>query len=136
MKVMRFDAVEEKKIEKFPYKGANYDVKEVTVRWLSSGGPAESPEYGLRFFRVGPDGSIPIHNHFYLQTMYILTGRARVVAYDRETDAQVEEREVGPHEFVFIPSMEPHAIRNLSGTEELTFLCCIGSVYEDEDENV
>jgi mannose-6-phosphate isomerase-like protein (cupin superfamily) len=39
---------------------------------------------------------------------------------------------MGPNDFVFVPSMEPHSIRNLSDTESAAFLCCIANVYEGE----
>jgi len=120
------------KIETFPYRGKPYPVKDVWIQWLSQAGPQDSPEYGLRFFTIGPGGEIPIHNHFYVQTMYILTGRLSVVSHHSETDETVEEKRMGPNDFVFVPSMEPHSIRNLSDTESATFLCCIANVYEGD----
>jgi len=120
------------KIETYPYKGKPLKVKDVWIRWLSQAGPADSPEYGLRFFTIGPGGYIPIHNHFYIQTMYILSGRISVVSHTLESDAPVEERVMGPNDFVFIPSMEPHSMKNLSDTEKATFLCCIANVYPEE----
>ena len=124
--------VKKTKIETFPYRGKPYEVKEVWVQWLSQAGAKDSPEYGLRFFTVGPGGEIPIHNHFYVQTMYVLSGRLTVVSYHPETGEQIEERGVGADGFIFVPSMEPHSIRNISRTESATFLCCIANVYEDE----
>ncbi len=124
--------VQKTKIETFPYRKKPYPVKNVWIQWLSQAGPKDSPEYGLRFFTVGPGGDIPIHNHFYVQTMYVLSGHLSVASYNSETDERVEEKEVGPHGFIFVPTMEPHSIRNLSETEEATFLCCIANVYEDE----
>jgi len=124
--------VKKSKIETFPYRGKPYEVKNVWVQWLSQAGPKDSPEYGLRLFTIGPGGEIPIHNHFYVQTMYILRGRLSVVAHRPETNEKVEEKMMGPNDFVFVPSMEPHSIRNLSDTESATFLCCIANVYEDE----
>ncbi len=121
-----------KKIERFPYRGEPLPVKEVWIQWVSQAGPADSPEYGLRLFTVGPSGEIPIHNHLYYQTMYILSGRLLMTSYDMETDAKVYEKEIGTGEVAFIPTMEPHSITNLSTTEKATFLCCIANVYEDE----
>jgi quercetin dioxygenase-like cupin family protein len=120
------------KIETFPYRGKPYPVKDVWIQWLSQAGPQDSPEYGLRFFTIGPGGEIPIHNHFYVQTMYILSGRLSVVSHHSETDETVEEKTMGPNDFVFVPSMEPHSIRNLSHMESATFLCCIANVYEGD----
>jgi len=132
MNVLNLGDKKDSKIESYPYKGKPQKVKDVWIRWLSQAGPEDSPEYGLRFFTVGPGGSIPIHNHFYVQTMYILSGRLEVVSYDSKTDEKVYEKTMGTGDLVFIPSMEPHSMRNLSNTENATFLCCIANVYEDE----
>ncbi len=122
----------DQKIETFPYKGKPLQVKNVWIRWLSQAGPDGAPEYGLRFFTIGPEGEIPIHNHQYYQTMYILSGRLSVMSYDLKTDKKVEEKIMGPDDFVFIPSMEPHSMRNISDREKVTFLCCIANVYEED----
>lgn len=132
MIVMNPREVKKNKIETYPYRGKPMPVKNVWIQWLTQAGPKDSPEYGLRFFTIGPGGEIPIHNHFYVQTMYILSGRLSVVSHDSKTDEKVEEKIMSSGDFVFVPSMEPHSIRNLSETEEATFLCCIANVYEDE----
>ncbi len=132
MIVMNARETKKNKIETYPYRGKPYAVKDVWIQWLSQAGPKDSPEYGLRFFTIGPGGEIPIHNHFYIQTMYILSGRLSVVAHDPKTDEKVEERIMGPGDFVFVPSLDPHSMRNLSETEAATFPCCIANVYEDE----
>jgi len=132
MYVMNVNDKKDTKIETYPYKGQPLEVKDVWIRWLSQAGPEGSPEYGLRLFTVGPGGEIPIHNHLYYQTMYILTGKLSVVSYDINTDQPVEEKVMGPNDFVFVPTMEPHSMKNLSDTEPCTFLCCIANVYEGE----
>ena len=127
--------VEDVKIETFPYKGKPYDVKGISVRWLSKCGDDGHgyPEYGLRLFTAAPGGEIPIHNHFYHQTMYILSGRFLCFEYDQETDQPTREVECGPGAAIYIPSMEPHGMKNLSDSEPGTFLCCIANVYEEQD---
>lgn len=132
MDILNVKDREETRIESFPYKGRSLKVREVGIRWLSQAGFGDSPEYGLRFFTVGPGGEIPIHNHFYVQTMYMLSGRMVVYSYDRETDEQISERTVGPNDIIFVPSMEPHSMKNASKTEDAAFLCCIANVYEEE----
>jgi quercetin dioxygenase-like cupin family protein len=133
MKILNAEEVAAKKIESFPYKGKPLEVKRVSIKWLSQAGPDESsPDYGLRFFTVGPGGTIPIHSHFYVQTMYMLTGNLIVYAHDPKTDDKVMERRIGVNDFVFVPSMEPHSMVNPSDTKEATFLCCIANLYEDE----
>jgi len=133
MEIIGEDITKKQKIEKFPYKGKDYAVKDVWVQWLSQAGPVESPEYGLRLFTVGPGGEIPIHKHFYFQTMFLLAGELRAYSYDSETDEVVMEKPIKSGEAAFIPTMEPHGFFNPSDTEECTFLCCIANVYEEED---
>ena len=90
------------------------------------------PEYGLRYFTAQPGGEIPIHNHFYQQTMYILSGRFECYQYDPETDKPLKSMVCGPGDVIYLPSMEPHGMKNISDTEPATFLCCICNVYEQE----
>ena len=126
--------VDETRIESHPYRAKTYNVKGISVRWLSKYGEDDvgRPEYGLRMFTAQPGGEIPIHNHFYVQTMYILTGNISVTTYDFETDEKVAEEQAGPNDVIFIPSMEPHSLSNMSDQEEVTFLCCIANVYEED----
>ncbi|HDZ90742.1 MAG: cupin domain-containing protein [Deltaproteobacteria bacterium] len=133
MDILNVKDKDETKIETFPYRGKPLKVNGVGVRWLSQAGLGDSPEYGLRFFTVGPGGEIPIHNHFYVQTMFILSGNMTVYSYHPETDEQTAETQVGPNDAIFIPSMEPHSMKNNSNTEEATFLCCIANVYEEDE---
>jgi len=117
------------KIEAYPYREIPRTVKDVWIQWLSKVGPEGTAEYGLRLFTVGPGGEIPIHNHLYYQTTYVLTGHLNVFSHD-ENDQVKEQRLMGPNDFVFIPTMEPHSMKNASETEECTFLCCIANVRE------
>ncbi len=132
MIVMNVDGKPDQKIESYPYKGKPLPVKNVWIRWLSQAGPKGSVEYGLRFFTMGPDGEIPLHNHLYYQTMYILSGRVKCMRHDAKTDQVLEEKVLGPNDFIFIPTMEIHSMINLSDKEKVTFLCCIANVYEDD----
>lgn len=132
MEIMNFRDREDVKIEKFPFKGEMRDVIGTSVRWLSRYGDDGNgyPEYGLRYFTITPGGEIPIHNHFYHQTMYILSGRAECFQYDMEENI-VEKKITEPGDYIYVPSMEPHGMKSI-GKEPLTFLCCIGNVYEQE----
>jgi quercetin dioxygenase-like cupin family protein len=132
MIVRNFSEAAEKKLETYPYKGKQFPLKEVYIRWLSSVGPEGAAEYGLRHFRIGPGGEIPIHNHLYYQTMYILSGQVRCFQHDAKTDQIMGEKVLGPGDFVFVPSMEVHSMRNESDREPVTFLCCIANVYEED----
>ena len=131
MIVKNVNDTKEIKIESYPYKKKPYQVKETRIQWLSQAGPEGAPEYGLRRFTVGPKGAIPIHNHLYYQTMYILAGNMTVTSYNPETDEPVETQKVGPHDVVFVPTMEVHSMANPSETEACTFLCCIANVFEE-----
>ncbi len=135
MDVMNYKDCEDVKIEKFPFKGAMRDVIGTSIRWLSKYGNDGTgyPEYGLRFFTIQPGGQIPIHNHFYHQTMYIMSGRFECWQFDFESEDVAKKAVVESGDFVFVPSMEPHGMKNLGDTEA-TFLCCICNVYEEEAE--
>ncbi|MCF8031838.1 MAG: cupin domain-containing protein [Desulfarculaceae bacterium] len=125
--------VEDVVIKEFPYRGKMYEVKGVSVRWLSKCGDDGHgyPEYGLRLFTAQPGGEIPIHNHFYHQTMYILEGEFECYAYDSESDELIETKLCGPGSSIYIPSLEAHGMKNLSDKPG-AFLCCIANVYENE----
>ena len=122
------------KIETFPYKGKKYQVKGISVRWLSKTGEDDygNPEYGLRYFTAEPGGEIPIHNHFYVQTMYILSGQFECWQFDQETDELIAKWTCGPGDAIYIHSMEPHGMKNLSQKDPAAFLCCICNVYEKD----
>ena len=95
MIVNNYQDVEETQIKTFPFKGKQHEVKEVFIRWLSTVGADGQAEYGLRFFRIGLGGEIPIHNHFYHQTMYILSGTALCSCHDKESEATTEQKPDG-----------------------------------------
>ena len=134
MEVGRWQDYEDKKIDKFPYRGKMRDVIGTSVRWLSKYGDDGHgyPDYGLRLFTIQPGGQIPIHNHFYHQTMYILSGQFECWQFDAETDELVDKKICGPGTSIYIPSMEPHGMQNLSNGPS-TFLCCICNVYDRQE---
>jgi quercetin dioxygenase-like cupin family protein len=133
MKLANFKDIDPTVINQFPFKGEMRPVVGVDVRWLSKCGDDGHghPEYGLRYFTIQPGGEIPIHNHFYHQTMYILSGRFECYNYDPETEKVVDQAVAGPGDYVYIPSMEAHGMKNV-GQEAGAFLCCIANVYEDQ----
>ncbi len=133
MKVLHWKDCEEKLIDTFPYKGKHLDVIGTSIRWLSQHGEDENgiPEYGLRFFTIQPGGQIPIHNHFYHQTMYILSGEFECWEFDPKTDELNSKMVCGPGTSIYIPSMQPHGMKNITD-ESATFLCCICNVYDEE----
>lgn len=133
MEIVKATDVTDVKIDKFPYKSKLLDVKGISVRWLSKFGDDGHgyPDYGLRLFTAAPSGEIPIHNHFYHQTMYILSGCFECWKFDPQTDQLVEKVVCPAGTSIYIHSMEPHGMRNLSQTEEATFLCCICNIYDE-----
>lgn len=132
MEVLNTREVAAKAVESIEYRGTTYAVKGVTIQWLSKAGPdPASPAYGLRMFTIAPGGQIPNHDHFYVQTMYMLAGELIVYTHQGETGAILEEKRIGSGDFVFVPSMEPHSMINPSDSREALFLCCIGNVYAD-----
>ncbi len=104
------------------------------MRWLSKSGDDGHgyPEYGLRLFTIEPGGQIPIHNQFYHQTMYILDGEFECWSFDSETDVLREKKLCGAGTSVYIPSMEPHGMKDV-GVIPGHFLCCICNVYEPDE---
>ena len=100
---------EDKKIEKFPYRGKMNDVIGTSIRWLSKYGDDGHgfPDYGLRLFTIQPGGQIPIHNHFYHQTMYILQGEFECWEFDPKTDEIIEKAICPAGTSVYVPSTAP-----------------------------
>jgi quercetin dioxygenase-like cupin family protein len=131
MEILNVKNCEDVVVAKAPYKGADREVTGTSVRWLSRVGEDGSgnPEHGLRYFTIQPGGEIPVHNHFYHQTMYILSGQFECYQYDPETEKAVVTQTTGPGDYVYVPSMEPHGMKNI-GDEAGAFLCCIANVYE------
>lgn len=106
MIVKNVNEIDEKQILENPYKGKNYTVSHTTIKWLSQCCDPNKPAYGLRFFTIGPRGSIPIHNHRYLQTMYILSGKISVTSYNNNDEVQ-EEKVAGPNASSIYPVCSP-----------------------------
>jgi len=126
MIAMKTDEVEEQKVGAVHFRGNSSEAKNVSVRWLSKVGkdPDGGPAYGLRLFTIGPGGEIPVHNHAYVQTMYIVSGEFECWELKSDTE-EVVKTVCGPGDMVYVPSMEPHGMRNTSGTRPGQFLCCI-----------
>jgi quercetin dioxygenase-like cupin family protein len=135
MEILHYMDCEDVKVEKFPYRGQMHDVIGTSIRWLSRHGDDGHgyPEYGLRFFTIQPGGRIPIHSHFYHQTMYILSGEFECWEFNPETDEREKRVTCGPGTAIYIPSMQPHGMKN-TGEDPATFLCCIGNVYDLKSE--
>jgi quercetin dioxygenase-like cupin family protein len=123
MDVMNVNEKKDTKVASYPYKGKRLEVKDVWIRWLTQAGLEDSPEYGLRFFTEGPEGHIPIHNHFYVHTMYILSGRMEVTSYDPKTDEKVQEKITGLGDFIFNEPGEYWLVRTDDGYGLFAHVC-------------
>jgi quercetin dioxygenase-like cupin family protein len=134
MEVCNWRDIEEGEVKEIPYKGTMNEVKGIGIRWLSKAVRDKDgeAEYGLRLFTAKPGAEIPIHNHFYVQTMYILSGRFECWRFDPETDEKIESVACGPGDSIYVASLEPHGMRNISKDEPGTFLCCICNVYDEK----
>ena len=133
METTHWKDCEDVKIDQFPYRGKMHDVIGTSVRWLSKFGDDGNgyPEYGLRLFTIQPGGQIPVHNHFYHQTMYIVSGEFECWEFDPETDELKKKVVCRPGTSVYLPSLQPHGMKNIGDTPA-TFLCCICNVYDNE----
>jgi quercetin dioxygenase-like cupin family protein len=134
MEAVKWRDIQEVEVNEIPYKGKMNEVKGISIRWLSKSGHDRDgqPEYGLRLFTARPGGEIPVHSHFYVQTMYIVSGQFECWRFDPETDELLQTVVCGPGDSIYVPSMEPHGMRNISEEESGTFLCCICNVYDDK----
>ncbi|MCB2166220.1 MAG: cupin domain-containing protein [Deltaproteobacteria bacterium] len=134
MDSFHFKECEDIKVEKIPYMGRMHDVIGTSIRWLSKHGDDGNgvPEYGLRYFTVQPGGQIPIHSHFYHQTMYILSGKFECWEFDPEKDRLKKKVICGPGFSIYVPSKQPHGMKNISD-DPSAFLCCICNVYDNDE---
>jgi mannose-6-phosphate isomerase-like protein (cupin superfamily) len=65
--------------------------------------------------------------------MYILDGEFECWQFDPETDSIKKKVTCGPGTSIYIPSREPHGMKNTSDGPS-TFLCCICNVYDQDEE--
>ena len=131
---MNFKEVEPIQIKEIKYEGKSFEVKGATIRWLTHknlGGDEYQHNHALRHYTLAPKGECPIHNHKNTQIMYVLSGKAMSSSISK--DGQREEREVGPGDFIYNYSFEPHGLKNPSDSEPVVFLCCIDCV--DDKQN-
>lgn len=126
--------VESIQMKRVKYKGKSFKVSNTWVKWLTHrnlGGEEYKHNHALRQFTVGPGSEVPMHTHKYTHVWYMLSGK--VLAVSSNENGKTEEREVGPGDFVYNYSFEPHGLRNLSDCEPAVFLCCIDCI--DDKQN-
>lgn len=108
MKVFDWQDVEAKPVEGFPG---------VTIRWLISKEDG-APRFAMRVFDVQPGAEIPLHDHWYEQEMFILSGKG--VASGPASG----EHEISAGSVLWVPPEETHSFRN-DGDDVLRFICCV-----------
>ncbi|HHY46414.1 MAG TPA: cupin domain-containing protein, partial [Firmicutes bacterium] len=91
-------------------------VEGVRVRWLISEKNGAT-RYAMRVFEVDPGRTIPLHNHWQEQEMYVLEGTGTISDGERKW-------ELSPNTVIFVPPDEPHEIHN-TGSGVLCFICVI-----------
>ncbi|MGC9071081.1 MAG: cupin domain-containing protein [Acidilobus sp.] len=93
----------------------------VYVQWLVTK-ETGSEKFAMRRFVVKPKGRMPLHNHKYVEAVFIIRGRLSVRIGN-------DERVVGPGDYLFTSPWEPHSIEN-PFDDEAEFVCVIS--YEDD----
>ena len=130
---MKTTDVEPIQIKELKYEGKRLEVQNTWVRWLTHmnrGGNEYQHNYALRYFTISPKGNIPMHNHKFTEIVYMMRGK---VLFTSSRNGEIEEKEIGPGDFVYTYSFEPHSLRNLSDNEPANFLCFIDCV--DDKQN-
>ena len=94
----------------------------VRIRWLINK-ETGAKNFAMRMFEVEPGAKAGPHSHSWEHEVFILEGKGFMKGRE-------EEFEIGPGSVVFIPSYEPHQLRN-SGPGVLRYLCMIPIVQED-----
>lgn len=130
---MKTTDVEPIQIKELKYEGKRLEVQNTWVRWLTHmnlGSDEYQQNHALRYFTIGPKGNIPMHNHKFTESVYMVRGK---VLFTSSRNGEIEEKEIGPGDFVYTYSFEPHSLRNPSDNEPANFLCCIDCV--DDKQN-
>jgi len=86
------------------------------VRWLISPRTG-AKNFAMRYFRIEPDGSSPLHSHPYEHEIFVLKGNGKL-----RVDKDVHEISQG--NFYLIDNNLVHQFTN-TGDTDLEFLCMI-----------
>ena len=115
------------------YQGKKHKVVNTRLKWLTHrnlGDESYLHNHALRQVTVGPNGYIPTHNHKHTHVWYMLSGSAVITAINRA--GETEEKIIGPGDFVYHYSYEPHSFKN-NRLEPAVFLCCIDCIGDKEN---
>ncbi len=120
--------VKEIEMTEASYQGKKHKVVNTRMKWLTHrnlGDESYLHNHALRQVTVGPNGYIPTHNHKHTHVWYMLSGSAVITAINKA--GETEEKTIGPGDFVYHYSYEPHSFSN-NGSEPAVFLCCIDCI--------
>jgi quercetin dioxygenase-like cupin family protein len=109
MKAFNYQDIKAEKIEE----GVEGDVY---IRWLITK-ETGAENFAMRYFEVKPGGQAGPHSHSWEHEVFILEGQGVMKGGE-------EEFEVRPGSVVFIPSDEPHQLKN-SGDLTMKYLCLV-----------
>ena len=99
--------IEPIEIEEITFKGVKYPVKNLTARWLvhkDLGGEEYVHNHAMRHFTIGPSSEIPLHQHKFVEIIYILSGK--LISIDIAEDGKRQDIEVGPGDCWWSPIPE------------------------------
>lgn len=107
MKVRNWHEVEAREAPGFPG---------VSLRWVISESEG-ADNFAMRVFEVEPGAEIPLHDHWYEQEMFVLSGEGVASTPDTETTML-------PGSVLWVGPHERHGFRN-PGEDVLRFICCV-----------
>jgi len=90
--------------------------RNVTIRWLVSEKDG-APNFAMRLFEMGTEGSTPYHSHEWEHEVYILEGKGKLTI-------EGDEKEFSDGYFIFVPQGVRHSFRN-TGDGRLRFICVV-----------
>ena len=99
-----------------PAKPSGGGARSMKVRWLIAE-PEGAPNFYMRMFEIGPDGSSPHHAHDWEHEVYILDGEGRLFGKN-------ESYPLRPGDAVLVPGGEIHHFES-SGGKTMKMLCLI-----------
>lgn len=120
MIIRKLNDVQEFPVTQLVYQGETLSMQGVAIRWLTHNGVGDANykhNFAMRYFTVKPNCTIPAHDHEYVEGVFILTGKLKIVSGE-------EEAVVEPGDLLYVPSWEPHSLKCIS-EEDATFICCI-----------
>jgi quercetin dioxygenase-like cupin family protein len=88
----------------------------VSIRWLIAG-PEGAERFAMRLFELEPGAEIPLHDHWYEQEMFVVSGRGTASRLDSESAIRAGTT-------IWVRPGERHGFR-ADSAEPLAFICCV-----------